>query len=163
MSFDFQMMGHEKIELLNKTLDEAQRDIENTDKQKKISAILVFANHVEYLTRDILKNLMRMIKISAYQRFNGSIFWPDPETNLGNYPLGRLIELLRCFSFPDKSQFLKHLSNFNEMRIKFIHRLLEEAPIDENVARLIKENFNNIFDRYKIIRKEIEDKWPEQD
>lgn len=159
MSFDFNPIKHNNINLLIKTLDQARKDIASNDAQKELSAILVFSNHAEYVSKDILRNLRRAIKISSQQSFNGVFFWPDAEEELKKLTLGQIIRELEELGFPLKTDFIRYLKSFNERRIKLMHKLLDES-VDQDLIKGIADDFENIFERYLIIQKEIVDKWP---
>jgi len=161
MSFDFEPIDHKNTTFLNQSLNEAREDIKSGDRQKEITAVLTLSNQTEYLVKDLIRNLRRMIKGATYQNFNGVIFWPshDEESDLGKTTLGQLVRKLEEFNFPDKESLVKYLSSFNENRIKLIHKLLDEAPSKE-LINAIADDFENIFTRYKTIQKELVQKWP---
>ena len=161
MPTDFEPIDHKNLDFLSRSLKEARTNIKDIDVQKKISAVLWLANHVEYLTKDLIRNLRRLIKISSYKKFNGTFFWPfqPEEENLKKMTLGNLINELGRFNFPDRMAILDLLNRFNDNRIKLIHKLLDEPP-DENLISSIIEDFDNIFARYLTIQEEMKKSWP---
>lgn len=162
---DFSLIGHNDIGKLNASLEQAIK-FSTGDNQQKLAAVLIFANHIEYLSRDILKNLRRMVKISTYQSYNGTIFWPTNELKntkdkkIDKLMMGEIQEELKQFNFPDKENFLKNLGNFNQKIILLIHKLLEQDLVEDLQIQEILSIFNNIFKRYKTILGEFKNKWP---
>ena len=159
MSSDFELIKHSDIKLLNETLAKAKGYARKGSNEEKLTAILLFSNHVEYIATDILKNLRRMIKTSTYENFNGVISWPAKE-DVKKTTLGGSIAILQEFNFPDKEDFIKSLSEFNKKRNKLIHHLLEAPSIESFELESMIKDFDNIFFRYSNIRKEISNKWP---
>ena len=107
MTDDFSVIGHDDMQKLNASLTQA-KDFSTGDNPQKLATVLILTNHVEYLTKNILKNLRRMIKISAYNNYNGSIFWPaveikmHREKKIDKLTLGEIAGELAQFNFPDK-------------------------------------------------------------
>ncbi len=162
---DFSPVGHDDIEKLNASLEQA-RKFSTGNNQEKLATVLILVNHVEYLTKNILKNLKRMIKISAYISYNGTIFWPTKEfkntrnKDIDKFTLGEIKEELNQFNFPDKEDFLRYLNIFNQKRISLVHELLDQSLVKDLQIEEVLNIFNNIFLRYKIILSELIKKWP---
>jgi len=162
---DFLPVEHNDVEKLNESLEKAV-SLSSGSNQDKFVTVLILANHVEYLAKDILKDLRRMIRISAYNSYNGTIFWPTKEffntknKDIEKFMFGEIIEELNQFNFPDKEDFLKCLSQFNKKRIPLIHKLLDQNLVENLQIQEILNIFNNIFSRYKVISTELRKKWP---
>jgi len=161
MSFDFEPIKHKDLKFLQNNLDKARSDITKSKKEQKLSAVLSFVNHAEYITRDLLRNLRRMTKITMYQNFERSFFWPvDEEKGLKSISLGKAISKLEEFSFPDKKEFIELLKKLNKKRIKLIHKMLDEPMIINDLSDKIQDDFENIFVRYRAIQDAMREKWP---
>ncbi len=160
MENDFSIIEHRNVDRLNKSLNKAKQYKDGT-KEEQLAAILIYANHIEYATRNLLESLGKIIMVASYKEFNGVIFWPSKSKRIGsNATLGQMIKELGCFNFPDKDELIKNLEEFNGMRIKIIHKLLEVDELGENVMRDIDRVFDNVFTRYRTIRKELKERWP---
>ena len=88
------------------------------------SAVLIYANLIDYLARNLLENLYQMISVESFQRFGG-VFFYNGSGKKTNVPLGSLIQELNFFEFPNKEDFLVRLKRFNELRIELIHNLMQ--------------------------------------
>ncbi len=89
-----------------------------------LAATVIYTNLIDYLARHLLENLQQMCSISNYKVF-GTVFYYDPSGKKMNISLGNIIRELEQFGFPDKSNFLKELGSFSEIRNRITHDLMK--------------------------------------
>ena len=138
----YEPFQHENLEVKNNIIISAR----GQDRKKiegAFTAILIYANLVDYLVSTLLDNLQRMITIDSFNRFGG-IFYFDGSVKKTNRPLGFLIRELEPLEFPGKKDFMDCLVRFNKLRNPIMHELMKRDPNDaaKNLDREV-DNFVN--------------------
>ncbi len=119
---------HDNIEFKDNLINFAR--VQNkTTPEGAFSAVLIYANVIDYLARHLLENLLKMVSVQSYVKF-GAVLFLDGQKKRTNLPLGELCRELRLFEFPSKEDFLGSLQEFNKLRIDVMHKLMELDPSD---------------------------------
>lgn len=114
---------HENLESKNQLIAFA-RSKDKTKVEEILAATLIYANLVDYLAQNLLENLHSMCSISTYKSF-GAVFYFDPSNKRTSISLGKVINELESYHFPDQVNFLKELSNFSKTRNRTMHELMK--------------------------------------
>ncbi|MCL5113684.1 MAG: hypothetical protein M1372_00740 [Patescibacteria group bacterium] len=155
---------HENFEF-KKSLIKAARDQDKSNISGMLSATLIYANTVDYLAFHILENLRTIVYLTTYTELNATIFYAGSNERKDE-PLGNIVEKLKNYDFPDKKDMIQDLSDFNELRKKYVHNFLkidssnslELDKADKELLEIIKIS-ERIITRYDKIVQGIRDSW----
>lgn len=126
-----------------------------------MAAVLIYVNAVDYLVSNLLKDMQLITNEVTKKELGAIVFFED--TKRKEEPLGRLIEHLRKYSFPDKKGFIDNLHRFNSLRKKMVHQLSDlteedRSNIDGEINTLF-ELSEDIFNQYDNILQGIVTAW----
>lgn len=152
---------HENFEYKKRIIDIARE--QGADLQGVLTSTLIFVNAVDYIASHLLENLLIMSHLITHHALNATVFMSYPEYQKG-LPLGEITKLLKRFEFPDKTEFISELSSFNDLRVKYIHRLLSSPPEDivdkiDNELASLRTLGESLLGRYDTITKGMSDAW----
>ncbi len=120
--------SHENLEFKNNIINTA-RNQDKTKVEGIFTAVLIYTNLVDYLSKNLLENLNKMISISSFKKFGGVIYY-DGSVKRNNLPIGELQRELKCFEFPNKKDLLESLEEFKILRNQVMHNLMQLDPTD---------------------------------
>lgn len=154
---------HENHDAKNQLLNLARS--QGTELQGIFTSVLIYTNLVDYLAKNVLDNLRKMISIFSYKSF-GATFCYDPSQKRIDISLGELRKELDSFNFPDKKEFLDCLNEFSRSRNRIMHNLMQIDLNNESTT----SQFNNdltkisqlaeqILTKYNIIIQGITTAW----
>jgi uncharacterized protein with HEPN domain len=147
---------HGNLEFKNNLISNA-RNQNKTTLEGMFTAVLIYANVVDYISRSLLKNIAQMVSISSYKKFNGIFFYENgAHREFDSMPLGELIKELKNFDFPNKNDYLGRLKEFKSLRNQIMHNLLEVDPndqtkkIDNDLEKIVKIS-EDLLTKYNVI------------
>lgn len=119
---------HVNQEFKNNIINTA-RNQDKTKIEGTFTAVLIYTNLVDYLSRNLLENLNQMLSIYTFKKFGGILYF-DGSTKRNNLPLGELQKELNHFEFPNKKDFIECLEEFKKLRNQVMHNLMLVDPSD---------------------------------
>jgi len=153
---------HENFESKNQLIIFA-RTQDKTKVEGVLAATIIYVNLVDYIAQNLLDNLRKMISILGYKAC-GAVFFYDPSEERKNISLGELKRELCSYSFPDKDSFLNELVEFNKVRNRIMHDLMNvnlksnASRFDQDLA-LISGKAESILTKYNTITQGITTIW----
>lgn len=159
---NYKPFEHENFEFKNNIITTA-RNQDKTKVEGIFTAVLIYTNLVDYLSRHLLENLNKMVSIYTFQKFGGVLFF-DASAKRNNLPLGELKKELGYFEFPNKKDFIDCLEEFKNLRNQVMHNLMQLDPtdstqkFDKDLAR-IAEIAEDILMKYNSISRGITTIW----
>lgn len=134
----------ENLEFLNELADES---FSSQTLSGMLASVLMYHQIIEAMCLHLLENCHFQIQLSVYPAtINFSI---KKNKMLGSY----VQELKNSISFHKKDDFIKKVTEFNDIRNDLIHKMRKNNPktIFEK-AKDIKKNFDEIFELYDEIQ-----------
>lgn len=159
---NYRPFEHGNVDFKNNLIN-LGRNQDKTKVEGAFSAVLIYANLVDYLAKSLLDNLLRMVSLDSFLRFGGAFFY-DGSRKKTNKPLGSLTEELEYFEFPNKTDFLECLRTFNTLRKGLIHNLMQldltgaTNKLDDDIKR-VGEIAEDILSKYNAICGSITTIW----
>jgi len=154
--YSFIPFTHENFDYVKRVVQLA-RDSRNKGAEGTLAASLIYMNAVDYIASHLLDNFNNIEYLITYQELKATIF--KKEIRNRGVPLGKLINELEQFEFPDKTAFITDLQTFNRYRINLAHNLMRLNPqqieqIDPDIS-VFWETAERLFDRYDTIIQNI--------
>lgn len=134
----------ENLELLNELADES---FSTQTVSGMLASTLMYHQIIEAMCLHLLENCHFQIQLAVYPAMID--FSIKENKMLGSY----IQELKNSISFHKKDEFIKYVTNFNNIRNDLIHKMRKNNPevIFEKTKNL-KQIFNEIFELYDEIQ-----------
>jgi len=156
---------HENLEYINNSLNLARQQRASDNLEGMMSATLIYTNLVEYLADNLLQNLHHAVHLASSRDFQATFFMKNQDTIKKGppKPLGKLVESLGRYEFPDSSGFLNLLEKFGKNRNNIFHGLLKTpkeklGDVDNDFVAL-HDTAEEILNKYNLITSGMTTVW----
>jgi len=127
-----------------------------------LTSTLIYMNAIDYISAHLMENLVEIDCLITNYELGGVVFRNDYVRK--NVELGKIIDELDRYDFPDKKYFLDDLKIFKNKRNKIAHRLLSltqkelDGEIDEDL-KILRSTAEELLAKYDIIVKGVSGSW----
>lgn len=144
--FTYKPFFHDNFDIKKSVLDIARtQDI--TTVPGVLTSVLINVNAVDYVAGHLYKHFQIMQSLITFNELN-SVVYANCDVMRYNLTLGELIKKLEVYEFPEKSDFIQGLKEFNNLRNKYIHNLLSLSKKELNSS---SKDFKKIIDLGNIL------------
>lgn len=153
---------HENFDLISRMLNVANQQDANKF-EGILTKTLIYMNAVDYISSHLIENLSAINSLVLQEELNGTIYQYYQEHR--SKSLGKLIEQLNQYEFPNKKDFIEDLGSFVKLRNRYAHNLMKLKPkeiesADKDFSTLfeVAQRLMNTYDRIvKAIRNDWKD------
>lgn len=150
----FVPFAHDDLELKNQLIDYARVLSVKKDAEAQLASAMIYASFTEYIAGHLLDNMRYLMYQTTYNQYAGILF-VDERDDSEVRMMGKTIHLLQKFSFPDKTDILRLLSEVSKSRNNLFHNFaradLEGLEVLNEDIQTIKERSEEIFQKVNTV------------
>lgn len=143
---------HQDLELKNELINYARDLKAKQGFENQLAAVFIYASFTEYLGNHLLDNLRYFVHKGSYNQFAGILF--IDETNKDEVlTLGRIIDKLKVFSFPDKDGVIDLFEDICEARNNIFHNFAKSDM--SGIEKIVTVDIITIIDKTEQLVEKI--------